>query len=98
MNVKFAHGIPVVHGIKCGHLIYTHWRHLQQSRHLVHDADAGEAVLSLAEVEQRHHGGLFVLGWVPRQNLLDKLFIDLVELEGNVRVVVWRVSVLDEAR
>lgn len=96
--MEFAHGIPVVHGVESGHLIYTHGGHLEQSRHLVHDTDAGEAMLSLAEVKKRHDGGLFVLRRVSRKHLLDELFIDLVELEGDIGVVLWSVSVLHHPR
>ena len=48
-------------GVESGNLVDTHWGHLEEAGDLVHDADAGEAVLSLAEVEQGHDGGLFCI-------------------------------------
>ena len=49
-------------------------------------------MLPLAEIEQRHHGGLLVLRWVAGEHLLDKLLILRRELEGDGRVVVGRVA------
>ena len=94
LDVEFAHGVAVVHGVESGNLVDSHGRHLQESRDLVHDADAGEAVLSLAEVEERHDGGLLVLAGVAGQDFLDKLLILGVELEWNAGVVLGRVAVL----
>lgn len=53
-------------------------------------------MLALAEVEQGHDGGLFVLGRVALEDLGDELLILGVELEGQVGVVVGCVSVLEE--
>lgn len=92
--MELARGIPVVHGVECRDLVHTHWRHLQYPRHLIHDADACEAVLALAEVEERHDGGLLVLGRVPRDNLLDELLVLGGELERYLRIVFRRVAVL----
>lgn len=89
-----AHGVAVVHGVESGDLVDSHGRHLQDARDLVHDADAGEAVLSLSEVEEGHDGGLLVLAGVAGQDFLDELLILAVELEGDVEVVVGRVAVL----
>lgn len=61
LDVESADGIPIVHCVKGGDLVYSHGGHLQNAGDLVHDADAREAVLSLSEVEQRHDGGFFVL-------------------------------------
>lgn len=52
-------------------------------------------MLALAEVEQGHDGGLFVLGRVALEDLGDELLILGVELEGQVGVVVGCVSVLE---
>ena len=92
--MELARRIPVVHGVEGGDLVDTHWGHFQYPRNLIHDADAGEAVLALAEVEERHDGGLLVLGRVPRDNLLDELLVLRRELEGNVRIVLGRIAVL----
>jgi hypothetical protein len=51
-------------------------------------------VLALAEVEQRHDGGLLVLRRVALEDLSDDRLILGVELEGNVGVVVAGVAVL----
>jgi hypothetical protein len=50
LNKIFAHGSSVVHGVERGNLVHSHRRHLKKTGDLVHDADAGEAVLALAEV------------------------------------------------
>jgi hypothetical protein len=92
--VEFACRIPVVHGVERSNLVYTHGRHLQDPCNLVHDADAGESVLALTEVEKRHDGGLLVLGRVPRDNLLDELLVLGGELEGDIRIVFRCIAVL----
>lgn len=94
LNVVATDGIPVVHGVESGNLVDTHWGHLEEAGDLVHDADAGEAVLSLAEVEQGHDGGLFVLWRVSAQDFLHELLVDGIEFEGDVEVVVRGVAVL----
>lgn len=95
--MESSNRVPVVHGVECGHLVDTHGRHLQYPSHLVHDADAGEPVLALTEIEKRHHGGLLVLARVSTEDLLDELLILRVELEGNRRVVLGCVAVLSGA-
>ena len=60
-----ADGGAVVHGIEGGDLVDAGRGHLEQAGDLVHDADRGEAVLALAEVQQRHDGGLLVLRRIP---------------------------------
>jgi hypothetical protein len=94
LNVELAGRIPVVHGVESGDLVYTHWWHLQYPRNLVHDADASEAVLALAEIEEWHNGGLLVLGRVARDNLLDELLVLRGELEWDVRIVLRCIAVL----
>jgi hypothetical protein len=61
LDVETADWVPIVHGVERGHLVHAHRRHLQQPSDLVHDADAREAVLPLAEVEQWHDSRLLVL-------------------------------------
>lgn len=92
--MELAHRRPVVHGIERSDLVNSHGGHLQDARHLVHDADAGEAVLALAQVQDRHHGGLFVLGRVALQDLGDNGLVLGGELEGQARVVIGGVAVL----
>lgn len=94
LDKKLAHGRAVVHGVEGGDLVDAHGRHLEQAGDLVHDADAGEAVLALAEVQQRHDGGLFVLRGVSLEDLGNQLLVLGVELERQVGVVVGCVSVL----
>lgn len=92
--MEFADGISVVHGIECGHLVDTHRRHLQQSRDLVHDADASEAVLALAKIQQRHHRRLLILARVAAQDLLDELLVLRIELERDIQIILGRIAVL----
>ena len=85
---------PVVHGVEGGNLVNSHGRHLQDPRNFIHDADAGEAMLSLAEVKQWHHRRLFVLARISAEDLFDELLILSVELERNIEVVLGRIAVL----
>jgi len=94
LDVESSDWVTVVHCVECCDFVDTHWWHLEQSRDLVHDADAGETVLSLAEIEEWHDGGLFVLRWVSGEDLLDELLILGVEFERDVEVVFWVVTVL----
>lgn len=89
-----AYGVSVVHGVEGGNLVDTHRGHFQSAGNLVHDADAAETVLALAEVEQGHDGGLLVLRRVSAEDFLNELLILGIECEGNVEVVLWRVAVL----
>ena len=92
--MELAHGGAVVHGIEGGDLVDAHGGHVEEARHLVHDADAGEAVLALAEVEEGHHSRLLVLRRVPLEDFGDDGLVGRRELEGDVGVVVWGVAVL----
>ena len=96
LYVEASHRCTVVHGVECGDLVDSHGRHFQDARHFVHDADAGEAMLSLPEVEQRHHCRFLVLARVSAQDLLDELLICSVELERDIEVVFGGVAVLSE--
>jgi hypothetical protein len=87
--------VPVVHGVEGRNLVDTHGRHFQQSRHLIHNTDASETVLSLSKVEQGHDSCFLVLARIPSEHLLDKLFILRVEFEGNVEVVLRSIAVLE---
>ena len=94
LDVEFANWVPVVHGIEGGDLIHTHRRHFEYPCYFVHDADACEAVLALAKVEQRHNGGLLILRGVPGDDLLDKLLILRGEFERDRRVVLGCITML----
>lgn len=98
LDVVLAHGVPVVHCVESGNFVYTHGRHLEYPRNLVHDADAAESVLALAEVEKRHNGCLLVLRGVPRDDFLDELLILRRKFEGNLGVVLGRVAVLQKTQ
>jgi hypothetical protein len=84
----------IVHGVECSHLIDTHWRHLQYSCHLIHDAERCEAMLPLSKVKQGHNSRLFVLRGIPLDDLVDELVVLGRELERSLRVIDLRVSML----
>jgi len=94
LDVEASNRVAVVHGVECCDFVDSHWWHFEAARDFVHDADAGETVLSLSEIEQWHDRRLLVLRRVSSQDLLDELLILCVELEGNVQVVGRRVAVL----
>lgn len=94
LNVVFTHRVSVIHGVESSNLIDTHWWHFQSPSDLVHDADAAESVLPLAEIEKRHNSGLLVLRGVPGDDLLDNLFILGGELEWDIGVILGGVSML----
>jgi hypothetical protein len=94
LDEELAHGCAVVHCVEGGNLVDSHGRHLEKAGDLVHDADAREAVLALAEIEQGHDSGLLVLRRVALEDLGDDRLILGVEFEGNVGVVIGGVAVL----
>lgn len=94
LDEELADRRPVVHSVEGGHLVDAHRGHLEQAGDLVHDGYAGEAVLALAEVEERHDGGLLVLWRVALEDLGDDGLILFGELEGDRGVVVGRVAML----
>jgi hypothetical protein len=98
LDEVLADGRAVVHGIEGRNLIDAHGRHFEQAGDLVHDADGSETGLALAEVEERHDGRLLVLRRVAFEDLGDDGLILLVELERQVGVVVFGVSVLERER
>jgi hypothetical protein len=95
LDKELADGRPVVHGVEGGNLIDAHRGHLEQARDLVHDGDAGEAVLALAEIEERHDGGLLVLWRVALEDFGDDGLILLAKFERDGGVVVGRVAMLE---
>jgi hypothetical protein len=94
LNKILSDGLAVVHGVESCDFVNAHGGHLQHAGDLVHDADAGEAVLALAEVQQGHDGSLLVLGRVALEDLIGDLEVLLGELERDARVVVRLVAVL----
>ena len=91
-----ANGLAVVHGVEGRNFVDTHWGHLEHASDLVHDADASEAVLALAEVKQGHDGSLLVLGRVALEDLIGEFEVLVGKLEREARVVVGLVTVLLE--
>jgi hypothetical protein len=94
LHEVLADRLAVVHGVEGRNLVNAHWGHLEHASDLVHDADAGETVLALAKVKQRHDGGLFVLGRVALEDLIGELEVLVGKLEREGRVVVRLVAVL----
>lgn len=88
------HRIPVIHCVESRDLVHAHRRHLQDARHLIHDADTREAVLPLPEIEQGHHGGFFVLQRVAFEDLGDEFLVQGGEAEGYGGVVLGAVAML----
>ena len=52
-------------------------------------------MLALAEIEERHDGGFFVLWRVAFDDFVDEAEIDVVEFEGDGWVVVGCIAVLE---
>ena len=72
---------PIIHCVKRRYLIYSHRRHFQQTRYLIHNAYTRESMLALAEIKDWHDSCLFVLRWVAGEDLFDELFVGGVEFE-----------------
>lgn len=94
LDKVLADGLAVVHGVEGSDFVDAHGRHLEHAGDFVHDADAGPAELALAEVQQRHDGGLLVLRGVALEDLIDELEVLLGEFEGDAGIVVRAVAVL----
>lgn len=94
LNMIFPNRIPIIHRIKSRHLIDSHRRHLEDSRNLIHDAQARKTCLALTEIEKWHHSGFLVLWWVAGEDLFDDGLVLGGEGEGNGGVVLGGVAVL----
>ncbi len=94
LDMELPYRLAVVHGVKSRNLIDPHGRHLQPACNFVHDADAGEAVLALAEIEEGHHGGFFVLGGITFEDFGNEFFIGVVEFEWYGGIVFGAISML----
>ena len=92
--MEFAHRIAVVHGIKGSHLVDAHRRHFQQPCDFVHDTDAREAVLPLAQIEQRHHGRFLVLRGIAFEDLGYEFLVCSIKFEGDGGIVGGGIAVL----
>lgn len=89
-----ANGLTVVHGVEGRDLVDTHGGHLEHASDLIHDADAGEAGLALAKIQEGHDSRLLVLGRVALEDLIDEGEVLGRELELNAGVVGRGVAVL----
>lgn len=96
--MKLSNRLTIVHGVESSNLINAHRWHFQPACNFIHDTDAGEAVLALAEIEEGHYGGLFVLRRVAFQDFSNEFFVDSIELKWYGWVVDRGISMLgDEA-
>ena len=93
----FADRSAIIHCVEAGNLVHSRGGHFENPGYLVHDADAGEAVLALAEVEKGHDGSLLVLRRVSLEDLVDDGLVLRRELEHERRVIVGRVAMLTGA-
>lgn len=94
LDMVFAHRVAIVHGVESGHLVDAHWRHFEDVCHLIHDADAAETMLALAQIEKRHDSSLFILRGVAGDDFFDELLILWRKLEGNAGIVLGGVAML----
>lgn len=94
--MKLSNRLTVVHGVESSNLVDAHWWHFQPACNFVHDADAGEAVLALAEIEEGHYCSFFVLGRVSFEDLSDELFVGSIEFEWYGCIVDRSISMLGD--
>lgn len=90
-----AHRLPIIHCVKGGYFVDAHGWHLQDPGDFIHDADRCVSQLALAKVEQRHHGGFFILVGIAGEDLGDEGFVLGSEFERYGRIVLGRVPVLN---
>lgn len=95
MHKVLAHRVSIVHGVEGRDFVDSHWGHFEHASNLVHDADASEAMLALAEVQQRHDRGLLVLRGIPFEDFVDDFQVFCAELERDAGVIVGFVAVLE---
>lgn len=96
LHEVLANRLAVVHGVEGRDLVNAHRGHLEHASDLVHDTDAGEAVLALTEVKKGHDSTLLVLGRVALEDLIGECEVLLRKLERDGRVVLGAVAVLLE--
>ena len=94
LEVESPNGRAVVHCVECSDLVHSHGWHLQYPTNFIHDADTGEAMLALTEIEKGHYGCLLVLWWVSFEDFGDKPLVNGIEFERYGRVVNGTVSML----
>lgn len=54
-------------------------------------------MLALAEIEEGHYGGFFILWRITFQDLGDQFVVYVVEFEGNFGVIAGRVAMLEDS-
>jgi hypothetical protein len=95
LNKVLSNRLTVVHGVEGCDFVNAHWGHLKDTGDLVHHANAGIAVLALAQVQEGHDGTLLVLGRVAFEDLIDEFHVLLGELERDRGVVARLVAMLE---
>ena len=81
--MESADGRAVVHCVEGGDLVDAHGRHFKEASNFIHYAYRGPAYLTLAEVEERHHGRFLVLRGIALEDFGYEFLIDGVEGEGD---------------
>jgi hypothetical protein len=95
LNEEFADRFAVVHCVEGCDFVDAHRGHLEEAGDLIHNADAGVAMLTLTKVQEGHDSSLLVLRGITGEDLLDELVVLLGELEGEGGIVLGGVAVLD---
>lgn len=95
LDEEFADRFAVVHCVESCDFVDAHRGHLKEAGNLVHNADASVTMLTLAKVQERHDSSLLVLRGVTSDDLFDELVVLLGKLEGEGRIVLGGVAVLD---
>lgn len=95
LDEEFADRFAVVHCVEGCDFVDAHRGHLEEASDLIHNADAGETMLTLTEVQEGHDSSLLVLRGVTGEDLFDELVVLLGELEGEGGIVLGGVAVLD---
>lgn len=95
LDEEFADRFAVVHCVESCDFVDAHRGHLEEAGDLIHNADAGVAMLTLTKVQEGHDSSLLVLRGITGEDLLDELVVLLGELEGEGGIVLGGVAVLD---
>ena len=85
---------PVIHCVESRNLVDSHGWHLQHPGDFVHNADTGEAMLTLPQVKKGHNRRLLVLWRVTLEDFVHESEVLGGEFEGKGGVVGWFISML----
>lgn len=96
LEVKLSDRLAIIHGVESSDLVDAHWWHFQPACNFIHDADAGEAVLALPEIEEGHYSGFFVLRWIAFQYFGDEFFVDSIKLKWYGWIICRGISMLGD--